>query len=201
MVADGEPGCLCAPSVMVGTCRGFACESSTNPAKQRSFIITVDIGANISLEQLTENWSTESPPPPLKRQLIRHVASISRKLHRSGLNHRDYYICHFLLTIPHGSGALTVDNLSLYLIDLHRVQIRRYTPQRWILKDLAGLYFSSMDIGLTNRDFLRFLKTYRGKPLRDIIQGESRFLARIQKRAINLYLKVWERLPAKFAHK
>ena len=44
-----------------------------------------------------------------------------------------------------------LEKMRLYLIDLHRMQLRRKTPSRWIVKDIAGLYYSSMDIGLTKR--------------------------------------------------
>ena len=53
-------------------------------------------------------------------------------------------------------------DIKLYLIDLHRVQMRARTPRRWIEKDVAALHFSSMNIGLTRRDRLRFMKSYRG---------------------------------------
>ena len=167
-----------------------------NPASQRSFIITKDIGINISLEKLAENWSKTPPAPALKRQLIKKLAEISRKLHENGLNHRDYYICHFLLTVPNGADTLKPDNLDIFLIDLHRVQIRQKTPERWAIKDLAGLYFSSMDIGLTSRDLLRFMKIYRGDSFRNIIVNEKSFWEKVRERAVTLYRKEWNREPA-----
>jgi hypothetical protein len=35
--------------------------------------------------------------------------------------------------------------------------MRAQVPARWLLKDLAALYFSVMEIGLSQRDLLRFL--------------------------------------------
>ena len=69
---------------------------------------------------------------------------------------------------------------KLYLIDLHRLQIRRKTPERWAVKDISGLYYSSKDIGLTKRDLLRFIKLYRGKPLREILANESKFWQKVK---------------------
>ncbi len=89
-------------------------------------------------------------------------------MHGGGVNHRDFYICHFLLHLPVDARAP-----RLSLIDLHRAQVRRSTPRRWRDKDLAALYFSALEIGLTQRDRLRFLKTYFARPLRSVLHDES----------------------------
>ena len=94
---------------------------------------------------------------------------MSAALHDNGLNHRDLYICHFLLRLPWEGEP---DDLHLHLIDLHRVQIRAATPRRWRVKDLAALYFSSLEIGLTERDLWRFVRHYSGTNLRDGYRGQ-----------------------------
>ena len=76
---------------------------------------------------------------------------------------------------------------SKYLIDLHRAQVRQIVPERWLIKDLAGLYFSSQDIGLTRRDLLRFMKEYRNKSLELILIQERNFWERVKKRGDKLY--------------
>ncbi|MCF3281534.1 lipopolysaccharide core heptose(I) kinase RfaP, partial [Escherichia coli] len=93
-----------------------------------------------------------------------------RKMHAAGINHRDCYICHFLLHLPFTGRE---DELKISVIDLHRAQIRAKVPRRWRDKDLIGLYFSSMNIGLTQRDIWRFMKVYFGMPLRDILRLEA----------------------------
>lgn len=35
---------------------------------------------------------------------------------------------------------------------------------------MSSLYFSALDIGLTRRDALRFLRDYFGRPLREILK-------------------------------
>lgn len=60
------------------------------------------------------------------------------------------------------------------------------TPTRWRDKDLAALYFSALDIGLTWRDFLRFLRTYFDAPLRDILRNESGLLEHLDREAARL---------------
>ncbi|ORU92071.1 MAG: lipopolysaccharide kinase [Cycloclasticus sp. symbiont of Poecilosclerida sp. N] len=136
-----------------------------NVAELESFVITESLEPAVSLEDLSMGWVKNKPDLKLKRALIRHVAAITRQLHDNGINHRDLYICHFLLKESDLKSALNVDELPLYLIDLHRVQIRDFVPERWRVKDLAALYFSSMHIGLTQRDFYRFIKAYSGESL------------------------------------
>lgn len=94
-----------------------------------------------------------------------------RKMHQGGINHRDCYICHFLLHLPFEGDE---ESLKISVIDLHRAQIRNSVPRRWRDKDLIGLYFSSLNIGLTKRDVFRFLKIYFALPLRDILRGRGR---------------------------
>lgn len=168
---------------------GFG-ERGTPPARLQSFLITDELTNSMSLEDYCRSWPTEPPPPALKRALLEKVAIISRQLHNNGVNHRDYYICHFLLDLGSVTLPVTADKLVLSLIDLHRMQMRSRTPRRWIVKDLAGIHFSSMDIGLTRRDRLRFIKIYRGCPLRQILARERRFWASVERRAEKLYRKI-----------
>ena len=105
-------------------------------------------------------------------------------MHRAGVNHRDCYICHFLL---HTDRPIQAGDLRLSVIDLHRAQVRERTPRRWRDKDLAALYFSALDIGLTRRDKLRFLRTYFQRPLRQVLRDEARLLAWLERKAAKLY--------------
>ncbi|MCD4206454.1 hypothetical protein KX481_30380 [Escherichia coli] len=72
---------------------------------------------------------------------------------------------------------------KISVIDLHRAQIRAKVPRRWRDKDLIGLYFSSMNIGLTQRDIWRFMKVYFGMPLRDIYRLEIDLLKKARIKA------------------
>ena len=155
-------------------------ERGSNPAAQHSFIVTEELAPTTDLEQLTLNWAQQPPEPRLKRALIAEVARMTGSMHRAGVNHRDCYICHFLL---HTDKPVTADDFRLSLIDLHRAQVRGATPARWRNKDLAGLYFSALNIGLTRRDKLRFLKAYFQRPLRDILRDEAVLLAWLERKA------------------
>ena len=164
--------------------RGF------NPAKQLSFLITDELAGTISLATLCEKWTRQPPRFALKRALIARVAEIARTLHENGVNHRDFYLCHFLIECCTNENTekenlkkeLCDENSRVYVIDLHRAQIRAKTPRRWIIKDLAGLYFSALEIGLTSRDRLRFMKIYSRKTTRQLMDDQS-FWMKVSRRA------------------
>ncbi|MEF9672974.1 lipopolysaccharide core heptose(I) kinase RfaP [Pseudomonas sp. PCH446] len=159
-------------------------ERGSNPADQHSFIVTEELAPTVSLEDFSMDWPKQPPEPRLKRALIAEVARMTGMMHRAGVNHRDCYICHFLL---HTDKPVTAENLKLSVIDLHRAQTRATIPARWRNKDLAALYFSVLDIGLTRRDRLRFLKGYFRQPLRQILRDEAALLVLLERKAEKLY--------------
>ncbi len=89
-----------------------------------------------------------------KRILIRSVAGLTRNMHWSGFNHQDYYLCHLFLKENDGG------ELDVRVIDLQRVGYQRWLRRRWIVKDLAELYYSSLATPLTQIDRLRFFAWY-----------------------------------------
>ena len=165
-------------------------QRGSNPAKRHSFIVTEELTPTISLEDFCRDWPKAPPPLALKRALIERVAQMAGRMHRGGVNHRDFYICHFLL---HLDPVPTASELKLSIIDLHRAQVRDKTPRRWRDKDLASLHFSALNIGLTRRDRWRFLRTYFGQPLREILRDEAKLLAYLSREA--------DRLQARFLRK
>ncbi|HEX5803229.1 MAG TPA: lipopolysaccharide core heptose(I) kinase RfaP [Azospira sp.] len=165
-----------------------------NPATQHSFIVTEELAPTVSLEDFCRDWPSSPPAPRFKRALIERVATMARRMHAGGVNHRDFYICHFLL---HLDPAPTSERFKLSLIDLHRAQLRPATPRRWRDKDLAALHFSALDIGLTRRDFLRFLRVYFGRPLRDVLRDEAGLIEHLHREAARLQ----RRFVKKFAGK
>lgn len=161
---------------------GFG-QRGANPARQHSFLITEELAPTISLEDFCQDWARNPPPVALKRALIHRVAGIVRDMHAAGLNHRDCYLCHFLL---HTDSPPTPEHLPLSVIDLHRSQVRTRVPLRWRDKDLAGLYFSALGIGLTRGDKLRFLRSYFRKPLRQVLVEEASVLAWMERKAARI---------------
>ncbi|MGC5699904.1 lipopolysaccharide core heptose(I) kinase RfaP [Pseudomonas sp. NFXW11] len=161
-------------------------ERGRNPADQHSFIVTEELAPTVSLEDFSIDWVKQPPAPALKRALIAEVARMTGTMHRAGVNHRDCYICHFLL---HTDQPIAHGELKLSVIDLHRAQTRPQITQRWRNKDLAALYFSALDIGLTRRDKLRFLKGYFQQPLRQILAEEAALLSWLEGKAEKLYAR------------
>lgn len=152
-----------------------------NPAYLKSFVLMEELTNIISLETLCQTWNKHPPEFRFKKKLIEEVAHIARTLHENGINHRDFYICHFLL-----EKNAPIENMKLFLIDLHRAAVRSVTPERWIIKDLAGLYFSSKECGLTKRDYFRFMRAYTAKSLSEIVQ-KNQIWKKVIKRGERLY--------------
>ncbi|MBW2186717.1 MAG: lipopolysaccharide core heptose(I) kinase RfaP [Deltaproteobacteria bacterium] len=168
-------------------------EQGNSPANRQSFIITEELQPTESLEDFCRLWPQQPPAVSLKRALIEKLATISRTLHENGVNHRDYYLCHFLLDLSVGRDHLDPQNLTLYLIDLHRVQFHTKLPQRWRLKDLSALYFSSMEIGLTQRDFYRFIKHYSQQPLREVLIEHAGLWRSVERRGEKLLQRFYRK--------
>ena len=139
---------------------GFA-ERGRNPARRESFLLSEAVVEAVSLEEAAAEWLAAPPSAPARRRLIDALAYQVRDLHAAGINHRDLYLCHFLL-----SRSSWPDAPRLTLIDLHRAQIRDAVPERWRIKDLGALLFSAFNFGFTERDWLRFIRAYSERPLR-----------------------------------
>ncbi|GAB1258482.1 lipopolysaccharide core heptose(I) kinase RfaP [Aurantivibrio plasticivorans] len=169
-------------------------ERGVNPASQESFLITRELTGVLSLAKYAETWPQQPPVFTERFHLIHAVADIARQIHQAGINHRDLYICHFLLK----QEGKDLRNPILHLVDLHRAQIRNKVPFRWLVKDVASIYFSAMDIGLTKRDILRFMRRYFDRPLRTVLAEETRLLKAIQIRAERLYRRDFKRAAPQF---
>ncbi|MGP1959858.1 MAG: lipopolysaccharide core heptose(I) kinase RfaP [Arsenophonus sp. NC-TX2-MAG3] len=154
-----------------------------NPLRRKSFIITEALIPTISLEEYCANWKNSAPKFNTKKILIFRMAEIVRKMHRCGINHRDCYICHFLLYLPFDGDE---KKLKISIIDLHRAQIRQHVPKRWKDKDLIGLYFSSLNIGLSYRDIFRFMQIYFSDSLRSILNNEQKLISNANIKAIRI---------------
>ncbi len=166
-----------------------------NPAAQLSFIVTEELSGTLSLAKYSQDWADNPPSFVLKKALIEKVAEIARVIHGNGINHRDLYLCHFLLDISAGVEELQPESIRLFLVDLHRAQIRKSVPWRWQVKDIGSIYFSALDRGLSKRDVYRFLVGYYQQPLRQILQERQRFLNAVERRAIKLYRRDFKREP------
>ena len=162
-----------------------------------SFIITESLEDYLTLEELIPVWAKleDRQRECLIRRAIREVAMLSRKLHTNGLNHRDFYLVHFMTTDQDWLAWTPDQSMTMHLIDLHRMQIRRHTPLRWLIKDLSGLLFSVFDLDMSHHDYLRFLKVYWGRDWKRRFR-RTRLLRRVViARAVTLYRRKHGRLP------
>ena len=98
--------------------KGFG-NKGLNPADSFSFLITEELYETISLEDFFLEGLHEKLSPYQKKKLIQSAADLIRRMHLSGLNHRDLYLCHL-----HIKKEINFDNIEIHLIDLHRAQIR-----------------------------------------------------------------------------
>lgn len=144
---------------------------------QESFLITEELYGYQSLEMYLKSQFI----PPLsgkkimmKRALIKEVAEIARTMHGAGFNHRDFYCCHiFIKQADNGQRQWRV-------LDLQRVDRRRWFRRRWIIKDLAALNYSAPINILSRTDRLRFLMHYLGS--KEAIRQESALLLDVVKK-------------------
>jgi heptose I phosphotransferase len=171
-----------------------------NPARRHSFLLTDELTGMISLEELGESWRARPGGVAFKRSLIRRVAEIARRMHDAGVNHRDFYLCHFLL--PETEAQRENPGTPLHLIDMHRSRLRARLPERWRIKDLGGLYFSVARLGFSRRDLLRFVRAYEQRPLRAALNRNARRWDRTRREGERIYARYFEvqpRFPLQFA--
>ncbi len=161
----------------------------SNPATRESFLLTDPVSPALSLEGLALCWQITRPEAAVRRALIRRVAKITRAMHESGVNHRDFYLCHLLLQTDSELSVHAIETARITIIDLHRAQCRERVPKRYLVRDLAGLYFSVMELGLSKSDRLRFLAAYFAAPLRQSLIEHDALLRRIERRAQGLFNK------------
>lgn len=162
-----------------------------NPARQESFIVTAELANMIKLEALFKQNALSFTH---KRLVIAEVARMARAMHTAGINHRDFYLCHFLLD-PSSLTANTKQAPRIVLVDLHRAQLRAKVPRRWQIKDLGGLYFSALDMNFSRRDVWYFLRVYFAQNLTDLMATQGELLRAIEARAIATYRRDFGRMP------
>jgi heptose I phosphotransferase len=126
---------------------------------QESFVITEELESYSELQHYLRRNYSDKPTPQSERQLlrlIRDIAGIVRRFHGAGYNHRDLYCCHFFVK------EQSVADWEIRLIDLQRVQRRRWFRRRWIVKDLAQLSWSAPSVCIHCRQKVAFLHEYFG---------------------------------------
>lgn len=132
-------------------------QEMSGPWERRSFIMTEEL-AGESLEKLAIRAGHDAshiPPPRERHEIIRQLAVLTRHMHARAYFHRDLYLCHVFITRNVDGGIV------LQLIDLARMIHRPLLQQRWRIKDLAALDYSSPAPLVTRADRIRFLYHYQ----------------------------------------
>ena len=115
---------------------------------RRSFIITEDLqGFRPADKLIADGFDFE--------KLLNSTANLAAKLHNKGLHHRDLYLCHFFIN-PQTNPP------DLRLIDAARVKRLPgfITRRRWIVKDLAQFWYSTLALPISDDQRRRWLARY-----------------------------------------
>lgn len=134
-----------------------------------SFILTLEVGGR----RLEDDVKFLCGKFREKKGIITALADCVRRLHRAGLNHKDLYLSHVFIQAS-GQGFRPA------LIDLQRVQSNARGANRWVVKDLAALNYSSPASVVSRADRVRFLHRYLGVETLDA-DGKS-FLRKIHRK-------------------
>jgi hypothetical protein len=116
--------------------------------KERSCLVTERIAGAVEADRWVEQQFAGAITPEkadARRRFVLAVARLARRLHAARLVHRDFYLCHILVRPMEGGDPV------LHVIDLQRMKWhRRRMPDRWRVKDLAALLFSSWPSAATH---------------------------------------------------
>jgi lipopolysaccharide core heptose(I) kinase len=136
--------------------------------RQRSFLMTEEIAGGVPADDYLKAHfpadRREGETVRRKRRLIRDIARLARRFHRSGFHHRDFYLCHVFVRELADEG----EPWALHLIDLQRVLWpgAGKVGRRWLVKDLSQMNYSAPPGVVTRSDKLRFLREYLALPTR-----------------------------------
>jgi hypothetical protein len=118
-----------------------------NLPDRRSFVIFDDLTGYTPADKLVERGTPFQP-------LLDPTADLAAKLHDAGLHHRDLYLCHFMARVEG-------DRVDLKLIDTARVKrLPGFLRRRWIVKDLAQFWYSTLKLPVTNEQRAAWLQRY-----------------------------------------
>ena len=158
--------------------------------ERESFLISLELKEAC---RLTEFFPEHFSPPltgsllARKRDLLRKLALLARRMHGEGLFHRDFYLGHLFVR------PFEKEEVDLYLLDLQRLFRPIWRKERWRVKDLASLNFSAPRGWFTAADRLRFYKQYRG--LSRLADGDRCQIRRIVRKSRKIWAhtrSLWE---------
>jgi Lipopolysaccharide kinase (Kdo/WaaP) family len=115
----------------------------------RSVVVT----ENLAGFRAGDKWITTAAD---FERVLEGTADLAARLHERGLHHRDLYLCHFFVKADGASAP------ELRLIDAARVARLPgiFTRRRWIVKDLAQFWYSTLALPITDDQRARWLARY-----------------------------------------
>ncbi|AQT68948.1 Lipopolysaccharide core heptose(I) kinase RfaP [Anaerohalosphaera lusitana] len=146
-------------------------------SEKRSFVITEQIPQGESLERELPPFCTATHNKTntrKKREFIARLADFVRRFHATGYRHRDLYLAHIFLG----------ERERLYLIDLHRTFKPWLLGERFRVKDIAQLHYSTPGRHFTATDRMRFYKHYAG--IERLTPKDKRFIRRVSTKAARI---------------
>jgi heptose I phosphotransferase len=111
-----------------------------------------------------------------RRRLIGKIAELARGMHSAGMAHQDFYLVH--LFVKEGDAD------EVHIIDLQRVVFRQDFSERWRVKDLAQLLFSS-EKSASMADMMYFWKIYAGMPGVKLLRDKS-LIKKVMRKAASI---------------
>jgi hypothetical protein len=109
-------------------------------------------------------------------RLLNATADLAAQLHNARLHHRDLYLCHFMISSRNAaaatagspdhkssdSGVAATAAVDAKLIDMARVARMSciFTRRRWIVKDLAQFWYSTLSLPVTDEQRKQWLDRY-----------------------------------------
>ena len=140
--------------------------------EQQSFIITENLYDCKSLEkQLPPCFDGSTNKHAQRCQFIETLADFAKRFHTTGLRHRDFYLAHIFLS----------DTGLLYLIDLQRVFAPMLLSERFKIKDIAQLHYSTPGNLVSCADRIRFYKHYTSTD--KLSSADKRFIKKVKAKA------------------
>lgn len=126
-------------------------QDRTDPrAVRSSFLMTAELAGAEEGHRLFPSLTRAT-----RRALLRRAGAYTRQLHAGGWVHKDLYLCHYM-------ARPDTPEPAIYLIDLQRLTRPCCWRERWRVKDLAALAYSSLKAGASRTDIAAAFQSYRG---------------------------------------
>lgn len=142
--------------------------------EEKSFIITREVPGSVSLETALPEcfYQKDLTSKTEKDKFIKDLADVINEFHNSGFRHRDLYLAHIFYNN---------DENVFTLIDLARCFKPLLLKKRYLIKDIAQLYYSAPYGTISKSDRLRFYLQYTGKKKLSFI--DKRFISKVKRKA------------------